>query len=576
MLLKGVWLMSFDGFYTHKITEELTSKLKNGRIHKIYQPFEQELQFVIRSNRTNYRMDASIHPTYYRLHLTEEKSNNPQQAPMFCMLLRKHLENATVLDIRQYENDRIITFELSGRDELGDLQSYLLIFELMGRHSNIILVNPVTNKIIDCIKHIPPSMNSFRSLQPGAEYILPPKNENQENILQLSEAQLNEFATENQELLATGKASKVIQGMSGLASKQITAWINDDQLTAYQALEKYLHELKTGQPVIFRTDNQMKFYAMDLPYLKGERDYYESLSRSLDVFYNQKVRLDRVKQLSGDLIQRIKQIIEKNYHKLENLEKDRQVAQDADTYRLKGELINAFSYQIEKGQASTVVPNYYDNNEPYTIELNPRKTPSENSQAYFKRYTKYRDSLRFIEKQEKLALQEIEYLDSVLVQLEQAEIEDIEDIKAELIREGYGGKRNKSDKKRAKSKSKPRRFQSSDGVMIYVGRNNQQNDELSMRKASKNHWWLHTKDIPGAHVIVESDKPSDQTMTEAAEIAAYYSKSQNSANVPVDTVQVKHLRKPNGAKPGYVIYEGQNTLFVTPVEKKISELKIND
>src|SRR5699024_8486697 len=180
---------------------------------------------------------------------------------------------------------------------------YLLIFELMGRHSNIILVNPVTNKIIDCIKHIPPSMNSFRSLQPGAEYILPPKNENQENILQLSEAQLNEFATENQELLATGKASKVIQGMSGLASKQITA---------YKDLEKYIHELKTGQPVICRTDNQMKFYAMDLPYLKGERDYYESLSRSLDVFYNQKVRLDRVKQLSGDLIQRIKQIIEKN------------------------------------------------------------------------------------------------------------------------------------------------------------------------------------------------------------------------------------------------------------------------
>ncbi|HJG47816.1 MAG TPA: NFACT RNA binding domain-containing protein, partial [Facklamia tabacinasalis] len=179
------------------------------------------------------------------------------------------------------------------------------------------------------------------------------------------------------------------------------------------------------------------------------------------------------------------------------------------------------------------------------------------------------------EKQEKLAQQEIEYLDSVLVQLEQAEIEDIEDIKAELIREGYGGKRNKSVKKRAKSKSKPRRYQSSDGVMIYVGRNNQQNDELSMRKASKNHWWLHTKDIPGAHVIVESDKPSDQTMTEAAEIAAYYSKSQNSANVPVDTVQVKHLRKPNGAKPGYVIYEGQNTLFVTPVEKKINELKMN-
>lgn len=318
----------------------------------------------------------------------------------------------------------------------------------------------------------------------------------------------------------------------------------------------------------------MKFYAMDLPYLNGERDYFPTLSASLDLFYNQKVRLDRVKQLSGDLIQRLKQVIEKNYHKLDNLQKDRLIAEDADIYRLKGELINAFSYQIEKGQSSTIVQNYYKNNEPYTIELNPRKTPSENSQAYFKRYTKYRDSLRYIEKQEKLATEEIEYLESVLVQLDQAEIEDIEDIKAELVREGYGGKRNKTIKKRAKSKSKPRQYKSSDGVIMYVGRNNQQNDELSMRKASKNHWWLHTKDIPGAHVIVESDKPSDQTMTEAAEIAAYYSKSQNSANVPVDTVQVKHLRKPNGAKPGYVIYEGQNTLYVTPKADKIESLEL--
>lgn len=566
--------MSFDGFYTHKITEELTSKLKNGRIHKIYQPFEQELQFVIRSNRTNYRLEASIHPMYYRMHLTDEKSNNPQQAPMFCMLLRKHLENATVLDIRQFENDRIITFELSGRDELGDLQSYLLIFELMGRHSNIILVNPVTKKIIDCIKHIPPSMNSFRSLQPGAEYILPPKNETQKNIFELNNTELDKFATEHQELLAAGKASKVIQGMSALASKQISAWISDNNLSSSQALSKYLEELKSGQPVIFRSDNQMKFYAMDLPYLNGERDYFPTLSASLDLFYNQKVRLDRVKQLSGDLIQRLKQVIEKNYHKLDNLQKDRLIAEDADIYRLKGELINAFSYQIEKGQSSTIVQNYYKNNEPYTIELNPRKTPSENSQAYFKRYTKYRDSLRYIEKQEKLATEEIEYLESVLVQLDQAEIEDIEDIKAELVREGYGGKRNKTIKKRAKSKSKPRQYKSSDGVIMYVGRNNQQNDELSMRKASKNHWWLHTKDIPGAHVIVESDKPSDQTMTEAAEIAAYYSKSQNSANVPVDTVQVKHLRKPNGAKPGYVIYEGQNTLYVTPKADKIESLEL--
>lgn len=566
--------MSFDGFYTHAITKELSAKLINGRIHKIYQPFEQELQIVIRANRTNYRMEASIHPTYYRLHLTEERANNPQHAPMFCMLLRKHLENATILDIRQYENDRIITMELSGRDELGDLQSYLLIFELMGRHSNIIIVNPVTNKIIDCIKHIPPSMNSYRALQPGAEYILPPKNELQQNILQMNDDDLSLFANEHQDELLNGKGHKYIQGLSTLAGKQIAAWINEEHLSAFDALKKFTTELNDGQAVIFRSDKQMQFYAFDLPYITAQRDYYPTFSEALDVFYKQKVRLDRVKQLSGDLIQNIKQIISKNKHKLDNLEKDRKIAENADTYRLKGELINAFSYQIEKGQTEAVVANYYNNNEPYTIELNPRKTPSENSQTYFKRYTKYRDSLRYIDQQESLALAEIAYLESVLVQLEQADIDDIEDIKAELAREGYQGKKNKAIKKRAKSKSKPRRYQSSDGVMIYVGRNNQQNDELSMKKASKNHWWLHTKDIPGAHVIVESDKPSEQTMTEAAEIAAFYSKSQNSANVPVDTVQVKHLRKPNGAKPGFVIYEGQNTLFVTPTEENIKQLEV--
>lgn len=566
--------MSFDGFYTHAMTQELSSKLANGRIHKIYQPFEQELQIVIRANRTNHRLEASIHPTYYRLHLTEERANNPQDAPMFCMLLRKHLENATILDIKQYENDRIITFELSGRDELGDLKSYLLTFELMGRNSNIILINPATNKIIDCIKHIPPSMNSYRSLQPGAEYILPPQNEQQKNLFKMDQAQLVQFAIDNEEILASGQGHKVVQGLSVLVGKQIASWINDDKLTSFQALDKFLASFDHIVPLNFKHDNQMKYYTFDLPYLQAERYSYDSLGESLDAFFSQKARLDRVKQLSGDIIQRLNQIISKNNHKLDKLAKDRKVAEKADSYRLKGELINAYSYQIEKGQSEATVLNYYDDNQEVTIELNPRKTPSENSQAFFKRYTKYRDSLQFIEKQEGLTNEENQYLETILVQLEQAEIEDIEDIKQELEREGYGGKKAKAIKKRAKSKSSPRRYQSSEGVMIYVGRNNQQNDELSMKKASKNHWWLHTKDIPGAHVIIESDDPGEQTITEAAEIAAYFSKSQNSANVPVDMVQVKLLRKPNGAKPGFVIYEGQQTLYVTPVEAKINDLEL--
>lgn len=566
--------MSFDGFYTKAMTAELSSNLLGGKIQKIYQPFEQELIFVIRSNRKTFRMQASVHPTYYRLHLTEDRPNNPIQAPMFCMLLRKHLENSEILDIRQIENDRIVEFELSGRDELGDLHTYTLIFELMGRHSNIILLNPATGKIIDCIKHIPPSMNTYRSLQPGAEYIRPPRNEQQTNIFSLNAEELNDFVQNNEALIISRQAPQLIQGLSGIAAKQIRYWFEHDNLSVSAAVKKFIEQFKQVMPLIFYSENKMQFYAFDLTYIEGQREPYATLSDSLDIFYREKVHFDRVKQVSGNMIQRVQQIIDKNKVKLIRLQKDRKKAESADTYRIQGELLNAYAHEISKGLVEAEVLNYYTN-EPYVITLNPRKDAVDNAQTYFKKYTKYRDSLKYIDKQVSLAKAENDYLESILVHIEQGDVEDIEDIKAELEREGYLKKPKKGAKKRAQSKSKPRRYRSSDGIMIYVGRNNQQNDDLSMKKASKNHWWLHTKDIPGAHVIVESDQPSDQTMTEAAQIAAYHSRSQDSANVPVDTVQVKQLRKPNGAKPGFVIYEGQNTLYVTPVEAEIKKLEID-
>lgn len=565
--------MSFDGFYSHAMTEELSSFLVNGRIQKIYQPFDQELQFVIRANRKSLRLHASIHPNYYRLHLTDERPSNPMNAPMFCMLLRKHLESSAIIDIQQIENDRIIRFELSGRDDLGDKHTYYLIFELMGRLSNIILVNPETNRIIDCIKHIPPSMNSYRSLQPGADYIAPPRNDQQQNILQMSDEALVSFAMDNEESIKE-KPTKVIQGLSTMSGKQILYWI-DQGLTVSQALSRFKQLFQSPKAYIFYQQDKMNFYANDLTYIDGERQSYDSLSESLDVFFAEKVRYDRVKQITGNLIQRVKQIVDKDKSKLIKLDKDRQVAQAADSYRIKGELLNAYAYQIEKGLQQTELLNYYDN-EMLKINLDPRKNAVENAQNYFRKYTKYRDSLKYIDQQVKITKAEIDYLETILIQIQQADLEDIVDITAELEQEGYINKKNKKKEKRAQSKSTPRRYRSTDGVIIYVGRNNKQNDELSMKKASKNHWWLHTKDIPGSHVIIESDQPSDQTMTEAAEIAAYHSKSQNSANVPVDTLQVKNLRKPNGAKPGYVIYEGQTTLYVTPDEGKIKKLEMKD
>lgn len=567
--------MSFDGFFVRALVAELKEQLGNGRIHKIYQPFEQELQFVVRANRQNQRLLASIHPTYYRILLTDERPANPAHAPMFCMLLRKHLENATILGIRQIENDRIIEFELSGRDELGDLQSYRLIFELMGRHSNILLVNSKTETIIDCIKHVSPSLNSYRLLQPGAAYIRPPHNDQQTNIMTLNESDLAIWAEKHAAILADGEAFKVIQGMSKPSAQTIQYWIQKAAYTPLQAVQQFMQQIENPSPIAITNEQTIRYYVFDLPQLTGKRTKYDSLSQLLETFHQQKVHLDRVKQLSGDLIQKIKYVINRNQLKLKKLTKDRAVASEADLYRIKGELLNAYAYQIDKGATEVDLENYYQDNQLLRIELNPRKTAIENSQQYFKKYTKYRDSLKYITQQEQLATNENNYLDGILVQLEQSDLEDIEEIKAELMAEGYVSQRKGSSKKRAKSTSKPRRFKSSDGVTIYVGRNNQQNDQLSMKKASKNHWWLHTKNIPGAHVIIESDRPSDQTMTEAAEIAAYFSKFQNSANVPVDTVQVKNLRKPNGAKPGFVIYEGQQTLFVTPSLTKIEQLAMD-
>lgn len=568
--------MTLDGFFIQALVKELRDDLLNGRISKIYQPFEQEIHFVIRANRKNLRLASSIHPTYYHINVTQERTLNPEHAPMFSRLLRKHLEGAFIQNIEQVENDRIIDFDLSGRDELGDVQQYQLTFELMGRHSNIILINPQTNKIIDCIKHIPSSQNSFRILLPGADYHRPPRNDQQINPFALSNEELRKWVSTHEEEISIRKNQQWIQGLGKTASQAIIYLMKEKNYSAFDALMYLMNGIENPTPMMFESNDQLGFYATDLPQIEGSRKEFDSLSELVDQFYEQRIRLDRIKNLSGNIIQQLENIIEKNEKKLVKLQEDYEIAHNADLYRIKGELLSAYSYQINKGETTVQLDNYYADNEPLEVELDPKLTVIENSQQYFKKYAKYRDALKFIDLQKKLTLEENQYLDSVLVQLNQADLEDIEDIKNELQKQGYQSQRKNNSKKRTKTQSKPRRFKSSDGVMIYVGRNNQQNDELSLKKASKNHWWLHTKDIPGAHVIIESDNPSEETFTQAAEIAAYYSKFQYSANVPVDTVQVKALHKPNGAKPGFVIYEGQRTLFVTPKEEAIQALAVKD
>ena len=569
--------MAIDGFFTRALVQELNEALNQGRIHKIYQPFQQELQVVVRSNRTNHRLAASSHPTNFALYLTDERPANPEQAPMFCMLLRKHLLGARITQIEQFQNDRIIDFYLQGRDEIGVDQDYLLTFELMGRHSNIILVNLSNQTIIDCIKHVPIYQNSYRTLAPGAPFKRPPQNPDQVNLFDLADSDLYDLANDHQALLAKGQGYKVLQGMSKLSAASLAYWMSPQggNLSALASLERLKSIMAYPTPVLYKSKDKVQFYAFKLPQLEGPSQAYPTLSQLLEAFLAEKIHLDRVKQLTGTLLERIQHTIKKNQKTLTKLAQDRQVASQADQYRIQGELLNAYAYQVTKGQDQIKVQNYYDDSQDQ-IDLDPQLSAVENAQVYFKKYQKYRDALKYIDHETQIAQEEIDYLEGILVQLEQADLEDIETIKQELTHQGYVAQKKGSSKKRAKTKSKPRRFKSSDGVMIYVGRNNQQNDDLSLKKASKNHWWLHAKDIPGAHVIIESDAPSDLTLTQAANLAAYFSKSGRSANVPVDTVQAKHLRKPNGARPGYVIYEGQRTLYVTPDEDLVQELQVDD
>ena len=566
--------MSFDGFLTHALVKGLGAHLIGGKVAKIYQPFEQELQLVVRSQRQNFRLLISIHPQYYRLHLTDERPSNPEHAPMFCMLLRKHLEQAVLLDIQQVENDRILELHFTGRDELGDSQVYRLIIELMGRHSNVILVNG-QDRIIDCLKHVPMALNSYRLLQPGADYRRPPQDEHQVNLFKLSQAERTELAEHLASATSPGQVQARIQGLGRLASQSFLAQVQEGA-SWDKLLADFCQTVDAGGAYFLEADKP-DFYMTPLPAVAGQWIAHETLSGLIAFYYAERVRLDRIKQMTGDLNQRLQYLIDRNQLKLANLDQDQAVASQSESYRIKGELLSAYAYQIQKGQTQVALPNYYDNDQVIEIELDPRKTAIENSQAYFKRYTKYRDALKHIALQRQLAQEEIAYLESVQVQLSRADLQDVAQIRLELAEQGYLSAKQQNLKKRRQEKGLgPRLYQASDGTRILVGRNNLQNDQLSLKQANKNFWWLHAKNIPGSHVIIESDQPSDTTLTEAAILAAFYSKFQQSANVPVDYLQVKHLRKPNGAKPGYVIYEGQKTLSVTPSLEAVEAMEIKD
>ncbi|WP_164304620.1 Rqc2 family fibronectin-binding protein PavA [Streptococcus pneumoniae] len=549
--------MSFDGFFLHHIVEELRSELVNGRIQKINQPFEQELVLQIRSNRQSHRLLLSAHQVFGRIQLTQTTFENPAQPSTFIMVLRKYLQGALIESIEQVENDRIVEITVSNKNEIGDHIQATLIIEIMGKHSNILLVDKSSHKILEVIKHVGFSQNSYRTLLPGSTYIAPPSTESL-NPFTIKDEKLFEIL-QTQELTAKNLQS-LFQGLGRDTANELERILVSEKLSAFRNF--FNQETK---PCLTETSFS------PVPFANQVGEPFANLSDLLDTYYKDKAERDRVKQQASELIRRVENELQKNRHKLKKQEKELLATDNAEEFRQKGELLTTFLHQVPNDQDQVILDNYYTN-QPIMIALDKALTPNQNAQRYFKRYQKLKEAVKYLTDLIEETKATILYLESVETVLNQAGLEEIAEIREELIQTGFI---RRKQREKIQKRKKLEQYLASDGkTIIYVGRNNLQNEELTFKMARKEELWFHAKDIPGSHVVISGNlDPSDAVKTDAAELAAYFSQGRLSNLVQVDMIEVKKLNKPTGGKPGFVTYTGQKTLRVTPDSKKIASMK---
>lgn len=587
--------MALDGLVIHSIVDELHSKLLGGKIDKVYQPENDEVVLHIRNNKQNFKLVLSASASNPRVYLANDyKKENPINAPMFCMLFRKHIQGGNIVNISQVGFERIIKISVESFDELKEKTTKDIIVEIMGRHSNIILTHSLDNKIIDSAKRIPPSISRVRQLLPGLTYDLPPE---QNKLNPLNDISLQDFTNTLKDF--QGNIFKSIYskflGISPIIAKEICFRAKVDEKTdtidcsdeifnlIYIEFLNLFKNIKSNNytPCMFideSIDRVIDFSCVNINLfstLSSVKD--DSMSKILEDYYKTKDIKDRIHQRSSDLRKSISIKLDRLYNKLKKQNEELLESENADSYKVYGELITSYIYMIEKGMNSVEVDNFYDPEyKSVKIKLNKNLTPSENAQKYFKKYTKMKTAKVEINNQIKISEEEIHYLENILLSIENCEnLAELLDIREELGKVGYLKSQNKS-KKETKLTTKPHEFLSSDGFKILVGKNNKQNDHLTLKVADNNDIWLHTKNIPGSHVIIkcEGKEVSDETLFEGAMLAAYFSKSKMSAQVPVDYTKKKNIKKPNGAKPGMVIYETNNTIYVTPTEELVAKLKV--
>ncbi len=582
--------MALDGITLKALKYEFREKLIGARIDKIYQPDSELLTIRLRQPGQNIKLLISADPQAPRIHITDQNFDNPLRPPAFCMLLRKYLESARIKEINQPEFERILEITIQHKNTQGDLEDLILVVELMGRHSNIILLNE-ERTILDSIKRIPSNKSRHREILPAKNYIKPPEqgksNPLTATLESFTETLANKLEQKNYQAIMNS-----YRGISPLIAKEIVHRADLEANTPLKDIDQIkelakeffniIEAIKKNnfKPTLVLEENgNLKAYAaIDLEQFKLPKKEFNSINQLMNFYFVEKI----IRRKSNRLIEKMTKVVEDNLEKANKkyrkLKGQLKGAHNADKYQLQGELITANIYRLNKGMKKVKLENYYNDNNLMTITLDPQLAPAENAQRYFKKYEKAKRSIKYLQRELAKVKNELTYLEQLENNIVQSEnLAELEEIYKELISEGYIRKQQKNNNKRDK-KLPPLKFKSTDGYDILAGRNNRQNDKLSKKIANNQDTWLHVKDLPGSHTIIRNHTASEipeNTLLEAAQIAAFYSKGRNSSNVPIDYTLIKNVKKARGAKPGMVYYENQNTLYVDPDEKLVKSLKIN-
>lgn len=578
--------MALDGITLHFVKTELEQAVLGARVEKVHQPSKAEIVLLLRTRGGAFRLFLSAESASARVHLTAYPTENPQNPPMLCMLFRKHLTGAILSGIRQAGLDRILFLDFQATNEIGDKVQVTLCVEITGQHSNIILIDG-NGKILDAVKRVDETKSSVREVLPGCMYVLPPR---QDKINLLTEPA--EQATARVQLQKNQQLSKAfmqsVEGISPIVSRELAHLAAGDCTCAVdgveaqcitQALLQVQTVLRQSKPrycIVYNEEEKpFDFSFLDITQYGDfyKKTYADSFCALLDAFYFERDRALRAKRKAGDLYKALHTLKERTARKISNQQAELSACADKEQLRIFAELINANQYALSKGMPVYEVPNYYENNEIVRIAVNPAFSPAQNAQKFYKAYKKAHTAEKMLAGLIEKGEQELLYFDSVLDSLSRADTEsELTLIRQELIEGGYL-KRKKGGKLRLPKELPPYKFQTSEGFTVLVGRNNTQNDKLTLKTAKNYDMWLHTQNFAGSHTVILSEKReiTDKAIVEAAEIAAFFSSAKEAKKVPVDYTFIKNIKKPVGAKPGKVIYHIYNTVYVTPRNPEATE-----